>query len=153
MGTTEPLTERQGEILKLIRELTESSGFPPTRAEIAEKMGFRSVNAAEQHLRALEKKGVLEILQGASRGLRVKDKVAPRAGRVCREPAIATAPRCGSTTPMPATGESPGSIRSRERRIICAGNGRRQPARWEFNWTRRSRTTRPARRATTMARS
>ena len=71
MGTAEPLTERQGEILKLIRELTESSGFPPTRAEIAEKMGFRSVNAAEQHLRALEKKGVLEILQGASRGLRL----------------------------------------------------------------------------------
>jgi repressor LexA len=78
MGTTEPLTERQGEILKLIRELTESSGFPPTRAEIAEKMGFRSVNAAEQHLRALERKGALEILQGASRGLRVKEKSAPR---------------------------------------------------------------------------
>ena len=91
MGTTEPLTERQGEILKLIRELTESSGFPPTRAEIAEKMGFRSVNAAEQHLRALEKKGVLEILQGASRGLRVKDKVAPRAGRLMELPVIGRA--------------------------------------------------------------
>ncbi|MDH5579207.1 MAG: repressor LexA, partial [Betaproteobacteria bacterium] len=56
MALAEPLTDRQSEILKLIRDLTESSGFPPTRAEIAEKMGFRSVNAAEQHLRALEKK-------------------------------------------------------------------------------------------------
>lgn len=69
----EELTERQSEILKLIREMTEVSGFPPTRAEIARTMGFRSVNAAEQHLRALEKKGFLEILSGASRGIRVKD--------------------------------------------------------------------------------
>jgi repressor LexA len=53
------LTDRQSEILKLIRELTEVSGFPPTRAEIAERMGFRSVNAAEQHLMALEKKGAI----------------------------------------------------------------------------------------------
>jgi repressor LexA len=88
MGTAEPLTERQGEILKLIRELTESTGFPPTRAEIAEKMGFRSVNAAEQHLRALERKGVLDILQGASRGLRVRDRAAPRAGRLMELPVI-----------------------------------------------------------------
>jgi repressor LexA len=86
MGATEPLTARQGEILKLIRDLTESSGFPPTRAEIAERMGFRSVNAAEQHLRALEKKGALEILQGASRGLRVKDKSAR--GRLMELPVV-----------------------------------------------------------------
>ena len=59
MAAVEPLTERQSEILTLIRDLTESSGFPPTRAEIAEKMGFRSVNAAEQHLRSLERKGAL----------------------------------------------------------------------------------------------
>lgn len=82
MALVEPLTARQSEILKLVRELTESSGFPPTRAEIAEKMGFRSVNAAEQHLRALERKGALEILQGASRGLRIKDKGGARAGRL-----------------------------------------------------------------------
>ena len=67
------LTERQSEILKLIRELTEVSGYPPTRAEIAERMGFRSVNAAEQHLRALERKGAIEISSGASRGIRVRD--------------------------------------------------------------------------------
>jgi repressor LexA len=68
----DPLTERQAEILRLVRELTEVSGYPPTRAEIAEKMGFRSVNAAEQHLRALEKKGAIEISSGASRGIRVR---------------------------------------------------------------------------------
>ena len=85
----EPLTERQAEILRLIRELTEVSGFPPTRAEIARSMGFRSVNAAEQHLRALEKKGVLEILAGASRGLRGRDpRPAARLGRLMELPVI-----------------------------------------------------------------
>ena len=85
----EPLTERQTEILRLIRDLTEVSGFPPTRAEIARSMGFRSVNAAEQHLRALEKKGVLEILAGASRGLRVRDpRPAARLGRLMELPVI-----------------------------------------------------------------
>ncbi len=84
----DPLTERQTEILRLIRELTEVSGFPPTRAEIARAMGFRSVNAAEQHLRALEKKGVLEISSGASRGIRVKDRAAPRLGRLMELPVI-----------------------------------------------------------------
>ena len=97
MGAAEPLTERQGEILKLIRELTESAGFPPTRAEIAAKMGFRSVNAAEQHLRALEKKGVIDILSGASRGIRVRDKVAPRTGRLLELPVIG---RVAAGSPM-----------------------------------------------------
>jgi repressor LexA len=83
------LTERQSEILKLIRELTEVSGFPPTRAEIAERMGFRSVNAAEQHLRALEKKGAIEISAGASRGIRVRDgRPASRLGRLLELPVI-----------------------------------------------------------------
>ena len=76
----EALTDRQAEILRLVRELTEVSGYPPTRAEIAEKMGFRSVNAAEQHLRALEKKGAIEISSGASRGIRVRG--GNRAGRL-----------------------------------------------------------------------
>jgi repressor LexA len=84
----DPLTERQTEILRLIRELTEVTGFPPTRAEIARSMGFRSVNAAEQHLRALEKKGVLEISSGASRGIRVKDRAGHRLGRLLELPVI-----------------------------------------------------------------
>lgn len=85
----EPLTDRQAEILRLVRELTEVSGYPPTRAEIAEKMGFRSVNAAEQHLRALEKKGAIEISAGSSRGIRVRDgRGAPRAGRLLELPVV-----------------------------------------------------------------
>lgn len=84
----EPLTERQSEILRLIRELTEASGFPPTRAEIARSMGFRSVNAAEQHLRALEKKGALDISSGASRGLRIRERAGARPGRLMELPVI-----------------------------------------------------------------
>jgi repressor LexA len=83
------LTDRQNEVLRLVRELTEVSGYPPTRAEIAERMGFRSVNAAEQHLRALEKKGAIEISSGASRGIRVLDtRPAGRLGRLLELPVI-----------------------------------------------------------------
>jgi repressor LexA len=92
------LTDRQSEILKLIRELTEVSGFPPTRAEIAERMGFRSVNAAEQHLRALEKKGAIEISSGASRGIRVREgRPASRVGRLLELPVIG---RVAAGSPM-----------------------------------------------------
>ena len=63
------LTERQKEILEIIKFNLKSRGFPPTRADIAKKLGFKSPNAAEQHLRALEKKGVITILAGASRGI------------------------------------------------------------------------------------
>jgi repressor LexA len=83
------LTDRQSEILKLIRELTEISGYPPTRAEIAERMGFRSVNAAEQHLRALEKKGAIDIASGSSRGIKVRDaKPSGRMGRLLELPVV-----------------------------------------------------------------
>jgi len=67
----EELTRRQAEILELIRTHLEETGFPPTRAEIAAHFGFSSPNAAEEHLRALERKGAIEILPGASRGLRI----------------------------------------------------------------------------------
>ena len=83
------LTDRQSEILKLIRELMEVSGYPPTRAEIAERMGFRSVNAAEQHLRALERKGAIEISSGASRGIRVREgRAGSRLGRLLELPVV-----------------------------------------------------------------
>jgi repressor LexA len=84
----ETLTDRQTEILRLIRELTEASGYPPTRAEIARSMGFRSVNAAEQHLRALERKGALEISSGASRGIRVRERTPNRLGRLMEIPVV-----------------------------------------------------------------
>jgi repressor LexA len=94
----EALTDRQGEILRLIRELTEVSGYPPTRAEIAERMGFRSVNAAEQHLRALERKGAIEIASGASRGIRVRDgRGGARQGRLLELPVVG---RVAAGSPM-----------------------------------------------------
>ena len=65
------LTRRQGEILNFIRRNIESTGFPPTRAEICAALGFRSPNAAESHLRALERKGMIEMTPGASRGVRL----------------------------------------------------------------------------------
>jgi repressor LexA len=66
------LTERQREILELIRATIERTGAPPTRAEIANKLGFRSANAAEEHLQALARKGVIELLSGTARGIRMK---------------------------------------------------------------------------------
>jgi len=67
------LTPRQYQVLELIRQAIEETGMPPTRAEIALALGFRSANAAEEHLRALERKGAVELVPGASRGIRLKD--------------------------------------------------------------------------------
>ena len=66
------LTVRQQEILDWIRSHLETNGMPPTRAEIAAGLGFRTASSAEDHLRALARKGALELLPGASRGLRLK---------------------------------------------------------------------------------
>jgi repressor LexA len=79
----EELTARQQEILQMIREFMAESGFPPTRAEICRAMGFSSPNAAEEHLRTLERKGAIEMLAGASRGIRLKEAAGlPLIGRV-----------------------------------------------------------------------
>ena len=67
------LTARQEQILNLIREAIENTGFPPTRAEIAAELGFRSANAAEEHLQALARKGAIEISPGTSRGIRLRE--------------------------------------------------------------------------------
>jgi len=67
----EKLTKRQGEVLALIRSYVDDTGYPPTRAEIANALGFRSPNAAEDHIKALAKKGAIEIVPGASRGIRL----------------------------------------------------------------------------------
>jgi repressor LexA len=66
------LTARQEEILGLIRKCIETTGLPPTRAEIAQHFGFSSPNAAEQHLKVLAKKGALDLAPGTSRGIRLK---------------------------------------------------------------------------------
>ena len=79
----EELTKRQQEILRMIREFIADSGFPPTRADICRAMGFNSPNAAEDHLRALARKGAIEMLEGASRGIRLTAETGlPLIGRV-----------------------------------------------------------------------
>jgi repressor LexA len=80
----EKLTKRQAQVLKLIKDYIEKTGFPPTRADIATEFGFRSANAAEEHLRALARKGVIEIVPGTSRGIRLSEenRGIPIVGRV-----------------------------------------------------------------------
>ncbi|MFJ3486083.1 transcriptional repressor LexA [Pseudomonas sp. NPDC090202] len=65
------LTSRQAEILDFIKRCLEDNGYPPTRAEIAQELGFKSPNAAEEHLKALARKGAIEMTPGASRGIRI----------------------------------------------------------------------------------
>ena len=78
-----PLTARQAEVLQLIRDFVQSTGFPPTRADIAQVLGFKSANAAEDHLKALARKGYIELLAGASRSIRLTEGTGlPVIGRV-----------------------------------------------------------------------
>jgi len=80
------LTARQQQILEFIREFSDAEGYPPTRAEIARALGFRSPNAAEDHLKALARKGAIELRAGSSRGIRLSNPTAkvglPVVGRV-----------------------------------------------------------------------
>lgn len=86
------LTSRQEEVLEVIRGHITVTGMPPTRADIARELGFRSANAAEEHLKALARKGAIEIIPGASRGIRLKEDLGlPIIGRVAAgEPVLAT---------------------------------------------------------------
>ncbi|MET0350242.1 MAG: transcriptional repressor LexA [Rhizobacter sp.] len=72
MQAAPKLTDRQQQILDLVQSAIERTGAPPTRAEIASELGFRSANAAEEHLQALARKGVIELVGGTSRGIRLK---------------------------------------------------------------------------------
>ncbi|TCK09466.1 transcriptional repressor LexA [Marinobacterium mangrovicola] len=67
------LTKRQSEVLDCIRRHIDETGYPPTRADIARDLGFRSANAAEEHLKALARKGAIEITPGTSRGIRLPE--------------------------------------------------------------------------------
>ncbi len=92
-----PLTARQTQVFELIREHMQRTGMPPTRAEIAKQLGFRSANAAEEHLKALARKEYIEIMPGTSRGIRIlfeepvmEDLGLPLIGRVAAgEPILA----------------------------------------------------------------
>ncbi|WP_410012624.1 transcriptional repressor LexA [Sodalis sp. C49] len=87
------LTARQQEVFDLIRDHLAQTGMPPTRAEIAHRLGFKSPNAAEEHLKALARKGAIEIVSGASRGIRLlieEETGLPLIGRVAAgEPLLA----------------------------------------------------------------
>ncbi|MGL5948284.1 MAG: transcriptional repressor LexA [Aeromonas sp.] len=92
-----PLTPRQTEVLALIKQKMSETGMPPTRAEIAQTLGFKSANAAEEHLKALAKKGAIEMIPGTSRGIRLLleeplvEEGLPLIGRVAAgEPILAT---------------------------------------------------------------
>jgi len=79
------LTPRQAQILALIRRYISDTGYPPTRADIAAELGFKSANAAEEHLKALARKGAIEMIPGTSRGIRLPeliDEGLPIVGRV-----------------------------------------------------------------------
>jgi len=79
------LTSRQEQVLAIIKRNIDETGYPPTRAEIAKELGFKSANAAEEHLRALAKKGAIEMVPGASRGIKLpgsKHLGIPIVGRV-----------------------------------------------------------------------
>ena len=78
------LTTRQQQVLDLIKEQIEQTGYPPTRAEIANILGFKSANAAEEHIKALARKGAIEVIEGASRGIRLPnhERGIPLVGRV-----------------------------------------------------------------------
>ena len=67
------LTTRQTEVLDFIRNYIEETGYPPTRAEIAQKLGFKSANASEEHLKALARKGAIEMIPGTSRGIKLPE--------------------------------------------------------------------------------
>ncbi|EHR70823.1 SOS regulatory protein LexA [Burkholderiales bacterium JOSHI_001] len=75
MQESPKLTARQQQILELVQSAIERTGAPPTRAEIASELGFRSANAAEEHLQALARKGVIELVGGTSRGIRLRSEV------------------------------------------------------------------------------
>jgi len=79
----EKLTQRQQQVLDIVRQHIDQTGYPPTRADIARALGFKSANAAEEHLKALARKGAIEIIAGASRGIRLPDSQGiPIVGRV-----------------------------------------------------------------------
>ena len=77
------LTPRQSEVLELIKQHIDDTGYPPTRADIARQLGFKSANAAEEHLKALARKGAIEMIPGTSRGIKLPEsRGLPIVGRV-----------------------------------------------------------------------
>ena len=74
------LTPGQRKVLNMVKDFIEEYGMPPTRMEIANELSFKSPNASEEHLKALQKKGVIELIKGSSRGIRLKDSLREQIG-------------------------------------------------------------------------
>jgi repressor LexA len=99
------LTPRQSQVLELIRQHIIDTGYPPTRADIAQELGFRSPNAAEEHLKALARKGAIEMIPGTSRGIRLPEDLEagiPLVGRVAAGNPILAEENIEDRVDMPA---------------------------------------------------
>ena len=103
------LTDRQQQILDLIRQAVVNTGFPPTRAEIAQTLGFKSANAAEDHLRALASKGVIELTAGASRGIRLTELAQAFAADYDSADALHDSEDAGDMDQMDSVSDAPNS--------------------------------------------
>lgn len=102
------LTARQQQVLDIIRRHIDDTGFPPTRADIAAELGFRSANAAEEHLKALARKGAIEMVAGTSRGIRlVEERGLPIVGRVAAGSPILAEAHIEERIDLPARTFSP----------------------------------------------
>lgn len=100
----EKLTQRQQQVLDVIRQHIDTTGYPPTRADIARELGFKSANAAEEHLKALARKGAIEIIAGASRGIRLPRELGiPVVGRVAAGSPILAQEHIEDYCDMPAS--------------------------------------------------
>jgi repressor LexA len=100
----ESLTQRQQQVLDVIRHHIDETGYPPTRADIARELGFKSANAAEEHLKALARKGAIEIVAGASRGIRLPRELGiPVVGRVAAGSPILAQEHIEDYCDMPAS--------------------------------------------------
>ena len=99
-----PLTKRQQQVLEIVKDHIEESGYPPTRVDISQKLGFKSPNAAEEHLKALAKKGALVLTPGTSRGIRLPDGTQggiPIVGRVAAGDPILAAENIEDNVDLP----------------------------------------------------
>ena len=104
------LTARQTEVLEFIKSYIEETGYPPTRADIAKKLGFKSANASEEHLKALARKGAIEMIPGTSRGIKLPEREnegLPIIGRVAAGNPILAEEHIEDYCELPATFFSP----------------------------------------------
>ena len=102
------LTPRQAEVLAFIKSYIEQTGYPPTRADIANELGFKSANASEEHLKALARKGAIEMIPGTSRGIKLPESGGiPIVGRVAAGNPILAKEHIEDYCELPATFFSP----------------------------------------------